>query len=316
MVRLTEEEKKNLVYQIYSQRYDDPWVTDSEIAAVLGYSNATVHRYVNKALKEEVMKGPEIRLRPVPKRRTAFLLFEDKYKAFEELKKLPNVIYVSIYQGHWNIIVSYDDFIEFTQISGYKNTVIKGLRGESLTPKVQRISWEKSFEKMKKLLKDETPEQSTLQFSPLCPKWNEKDWEIYNYLKFDLRSSFNKFRKHSPIGWGKFEEWKKSLEKYCSIHLFYYPKGRNSYRNFTLCLQTRYEKFMVNLLSCLPTTPGIYKIGYFLCANILVPKSYYLQLKFLKLISFLLDEGILMTYSDRYVIMHYNLPDKSCVCTM
>lgn len=52
MVWSCEEEKKNSAYQIYSHRYDEPWVPDCGIAAVLDYSIVAVHRYVNKALKE------------------------------------------------------------------------------------------------------------------------------------------------------------------------------------------------------------------------------------------------------------------------
>ena len=124
MARLSEEEIDYLKYQIYSRRYDDPWITNEKTAKLLHRSASTVERYAKKAEEKEVIWAPKPRLRCSPQRRIALLLFENKYQIFDEYQNYPGLDYICVFQGDWNIMATYDEPLDFSQFPGYIRTVV------------------------------------------------------------------------------------------------------------------------------------------------------------------------------------------------
>jgi DNA-binding Lrp family transcriptional regulator len=274
VTRLSEEEKQYLRYQIYSLRYDDPWISNKKVAKRLNRSISTVDRYAKEAEQNMVILGPEIRLRPTPERRAALLLLEDKYKAYDIFEGSPTISYQCIYQGGWDMVVTYKDPMDLTKIPGYKGKIANGLRGTVISPKVEYTSWRYGFEKMEKFMEQKKDiDKSRLQCVPCQPEWDEEEWTLYYYFKRNLRRNFNRIRKEHKISWRKYEDWKASLKKYCSINLLYLPEGYDAYRSVSLCLETDYEQYLVDLLSLLPTGTIFYKIGERLMATIYTPRE-------------------------------------------
>jgi hypothetical protein len=139
MTRLSEEEKRYLIYQIYSVRYQNPWIPNKKIAKLINRSISTVNRYARQAEEKGIIWNPSLGLYH-PDRRVALLLFEDKWKTFKKLQEQSNMKYLSVFQGDWDIMVIYDGNMDFSQISGYEGTVMKGFREKVFTPKVKYIT--------------------------------------------------------------------------------------------------------------------------------------------------------------------------------
>ncbi len=305
MRRLSGEDIKYLKYQIYSHRYNDPWIPDKKVAKLIGRSISTVNRYARQAEEEGVIWNPQPRLNPYPDKRVALLLFEDKNRAFCELENHPVISYVCMYQGSWDIMAIYNKPLDFTKIPGYTKTILDGVRGLLFTPKVSFISWEDSFKKMGNLLKKGGEiQESRFDCEPCYPDWDDEDWKMFSYFKFDLRKDFNKLRKECRISWRKYEEWKKNLRKYCTILMSYYPGGYRTYSSITLCMRTSYENYVADVFSCLPTTPVFYRVGEYLFVNIFIPEDYDKHCRILETISALREYGIITHCSDAHGIVH------------
>ncbi len=306
MSRLSEEEKQYLRYQIYSLRCEDPWISNKKAAKIVGHSIPTVNRYANEAERREIVPQPRIRLYPNPERRAALLLVEDKCRAYDELVDNAHVTYVCLYQGGWDILVSYEAPTDLTKITGYKEMLVEGSRGRIISPKAEYTTWTSSFSKMKDFLNQEKKREESPLGGRVCyPDWDEEEWELYYYFKNNLRRNFNKFRKKFRTSWRKYEDWKKNLRKYCSILSFFYPEGYAAYITTTFCIQTDYEKYILDLLSLLPCTSTYYRIGDHLIASIFTPRNDWSQYKILDIMSRLKDDGIVSNYSDGFAMYHW-----------
>ena len=305
MTRLSKEDIQYLKYQIYQVRYDDPWISTKKTAKLLNRSISTVNRYTKKAVKEGVFHPPQPRLKQYPGKEAALFLFENKYNIFSKLLDYPGMTYLCIYHGDWNIAALYDGPIDFSQFPGYIKAVVKGPVEKIFIPKVPYISWEKSFEKMEKILTQNPTKTSAINCSTYNLDWDEEDWILYHYFKYDLKRSFNELRKKHVISWRKYQNWKKTLKEHCTILVDYYPRGYEAYNGVTICFRTKYEQYIVDLFSHLPTTPLFYKVGAYLLVNLYYPKGCEKELRMFKVTSTLINEGIIEDYLDGYGICNW-----------
>ncbi len=191
----------------------------------------------------------------------------------------------------------YREPIDFSQISGYRGKVLEGLRGEVFTQKVGYSSWDCCFAEMEAFL-EQNLTASHLECRPHCSDWDEEDWKLFDYFRFNMRKKFKHLRKEYPISWRKYGEWKTTLRKHCTILMFYFPEGRHAYDSVTLCFRTDYEKFIVQLFSRLPATSVFYKIGDYLLTNLFVPWDYKYQMRTYDIISRLLTQKIITDFTD------------------
>lgn len=297
MTRLSENEKKYLQYQIYRFRYDDPWIPNKKVAKLTDRSVSTVNRYAKKAEEKQIFLNPHLRLKS-PAGKTALLLFEDKWKAFNRLQNNANIKYLCVYQGDWNILAAYEESIDFRSISGFRETVIEGTRGEIITPKVEYTSWEISLTKMETLLRKNSIKKSVLNLQQCFPDWNEEGWKMYEYFKPNLRKKFVKLRRKYPISWRRYKEWKNTLRNNCAILVSFFPEGYHAYDCFTLCFKTEYEKYIIDLFSKIPTTPSFYKVENHFLGNIYILKDYQISMKIYDFISRLIERGIITDYRE------------------
>ncbi len=310
LARLSREEKQYLQYQIYSLRYDDPWIPNKKIAKIVGRPITTVNRLAKEAEENVIVYHPQCRLY-CPNERGALLLIEDKYKAFNELKENPHMTYECLVQGGWDILVLYYEPMNLAEIRGYKGMLLEGPVRNVILPKVPYISWEKCFQKMEDLLdKRRHIEESTLDREVCYPDWDEEEWRLYYTFKDNLRKNFNKFRKQCRISWRKYGEWKKNLRKYCKIDISYYPDGYEAYISMLLSIRTHHEKYIWELFSFLPASPVIFKIGDNLLIAVLAPRNNWHQYRILGMISLLRDDGIINSYLDGFPL-HYEKKEKN-----
>lgn len=304
MTRLSEEEIRYLQYQIYSFKYDNPWIPNKQIAKLANRSVSTVDRYTKKAEEEIIVPNPHLRLNS-PFKKAALLLFEDKWKAYNELQRYTGITYLSVYQGDWDITAVYDGFVDFSQVSGYKGKVMEGPMGRVFTQKVKYTSWKTCFTTMEKFLEQRKIEESTITSTSSYPDWNDDHWRMFNYFKLSLGKRFSHLRKEYPISWRCYEEWKKSLRDYCTVITYYFPEGCQAYDSFTLCFKTDYEKYITALFSTPPTSSVFHKMGDYLFVNIFVPLDYEQQMRIYDVVSRLLNKKIITDYMDGNRIVYW-----------
>jgi hypothetical protein len=305
MTRLSDEEIRYLEYQIYSFKYGNPWIPNKQIAKLVNRSISTVDRYAKIAEEETIVPTPQLRLN-FPFRKVALLLFEDKWRAYNELQEYSGITYLSAYQGDWDITAMYDGFVDFSQVTGYKGKVMEESVGKIFTQKVKYTSWEPCFATMETLLEKSDIEESTIKCSSSYPDWNDDHWKMFNYFKLNVRRKFSHLRKEHPISWRCFEEWKQDLVDYCAIITYYFPEGYQTYDSFTLCFKTDYDKYIVTLFSTFPTSSVFYKMGRYFLVDIFVPSDYELQMRIYNIVSQLLNKGIITDCIDGSRIMYWH----------
>lgn len=304
MTRLSEEDIRYLEYQIYSFKYDDPWIPHKQIAKSVNRSISTVNRYAKRAEEEIIVPNPQLRLNS-PFRKAALLLFEDKWNAYNELQTYPDITYLSVYQGDWDITAVYDGFVDFSQISGYRGKVMEGTMGRVFTQKARYTSWKTCFATMEEMLEQDI-EESTVDCGSSYPDWNVDHWEMFNYFRLNLRKKFNPLRREYQISWRCFEEWKESLRDYCTVITYYFPEGYQAYDRFTLCFKTNYEEYIVKLFSTFPTSSIFHKIGKYLLVNIFVPLDYEQQMRIYDVVSRLLHKKVITDFMDGNRIVYWH----------
>lgn len=309
MTRLSKEDIKYLEYQIYSLRYDDPWIPNKQIAKLANRSISTVKRYARRAEEEIIVPTPQLRLNS-PFRKAALLLFEDKLEAYNELQAYTGIIYLSVYQGDWDITALYDGSVDFSQVSGYRGKVMEGSMEKVFTRKVRYTSWKACFAAMEKLLEQKI-EESTISCRSSYPEWNDDHWKMFNYFRLNLRKKFNPLRKKCPISWRCYEEWKENLRNYCTIIMHYFPEGYQAYDRLTLCFRTDYEEYIVKLFSTFPTSSVFHKIGKYLLVNIFVPLDYEQQMRVYDVVSRLLRKRIITDYMDGNRIVSWHCRNEN-----
>ena len=305
MTRLSEEEIRYLEYQIYNFKYSDPWIPNKQIAKLVNRSISTVDRYAKIAEEETIVPNPQLRLN-FPFRKVALLLFEDKWRAYNELQEYSDITYLSAYQGDWDITAIYDGFVDFSQVTGYKGKLMKEPVGKIFTQKVKYTSWESCFATIETLLEQSDIGESTITCSSSYPEWNDDHWKMFNYFKLNLRRKFSHLRKKCPISWRCFEEWKQKLEDHCSVITYYFPEGYQAYDSFALCFKTNFDKYIVKLFSTFPTSSVFYKMGKYFLVDIFVPSDYELQMRIYNIVSRLLNKGIITNCLDGSRIMYWH----------
>jgi len=308
MTQLSEHERNHLKYQIYSFRYDDPWIPNKKVAKLVRRPTSTVDRYAKQAEEEGVLWNGSLGLRH-PDRNVSLLLFEDKWRTFKALQKYPAVGYLAVCQGDWDIMALYDGTMDFSQVPGYKGKIMEGWREEVFTPKVTFTTWESCFTRMEDFVNQgESLEKSKITCNLSYPDWNEEEWKMYWYFRSNLRKKFCKLRKDYLISWRKYKEWKSTLKKYCTIMLEYYPEGYKAYDSITFCFRTDYENTLVELFSNFPTASFFYKVGEYLLANAFLPQDFEQQTRLYETLSQLLKKRILTEYTDGHNIVYYLRP--------
>ena len=303
MTRLSEEEKKYLKYQIYSLRYDDPWISNKKVARLLNRSISTVNRYAKLAEEEGIIWNPTLGVFH-PERKVALLQFQNKLQAFTKLQEFMNIGYLCVCQGDWDITAIYDREVDFSQVPGYERVVMKGFREMIFTSKVQYTTWEKCFSRMEALMQKDV-QKSPIVYNPCYPEWDEEEWAMYYYFRPNVRKKFSNLRKEYPVSWRKYERWKRGLRKYSTIMMEYYPEGNSIYDSAVLCFKTDYGKFIVDFFSHMPTTCFFYKVEEHMMVGIFVPQDYKKQMKLYGLISQLIDNEIITQYMDGNSIVYF-----------
>jgi hypothetical protein len=92
-------------------------------------------------------------------------------------------------------------------------------------------------------------------------EWSEADWKIYLFMRKDIRCKFTDVGRYAGVD-------SKTAKKHfygnilpnCDIAHYFFPEGRNSYREIFLKVETDYEKSLIAALKMLPCTSYVYPL--------------------------------------------------------
>lgn len=258
MSRLTREEKLRRYHAIFDQIYMNPRVHVHEISKNVKIARNTVSSYLDHMYEEEIIFGPELRLKYYPglNKYLHLVKFDDPYAAFDELQRIPEIDYCSMFLGDWNVLFMCDGEYDPSYISGFEHEVFCGKRGDIDTPRAPLTDWKPAFRKIRSKITDfESDGRIMREFtSNGMPPWDEEEWTLFQEYEYDFRKKVTPVLRKHLISSDKFYKWIRTLPTYTTIILEFYPDGHGNYTHFGFLLKTDYPEAAISVLSNLPTS--------------------------------------------------------------
>ncbi len=308
MPALSEVEKKERYYDIFSNIYDKPRTQIYEISKALGIYRKSVSRAIQEMMEQQILIGPQLRLKPMQRKPKIYyaLDFDDPFRAFERLKQDERITYMALIFGDFPLIVSGEPGVNFDNYPGFKRILFSGERGEIFTPKASPLGWEECADRiLQEIKKSDSWEKSTWNSEPVDIPWDHQEWEFFREFGGDIRRKVAPLVREQDVSFRKFYEWLDTLDQCTTTHTWFYPEGYASYTSYLFIFNTRYEHVLMDLFSLFPTTPMFFKVGKYLLTWIWIRTdpliiSLSTAIYTLKELSILEDfyKGIVVMYED------------------
>jgi hypothetical protein len=144
--------------------------------------------------------------------------------------------------------------LDFSKIEGFENIVYQGTKFRSYTSKVDYILWEQRFEKIYEYLDRFIPyrlESKRREVTFL--KWGKDEWKLYHRFYF-MREKVTPVLKKARVRYTAYKDWKKTLNKYCTMHTRFYPEGYEHYLSCCFLFDTDFEESVKFIFSQFPAS--------------------------------------------------------------
>ena len=255
-MRVVNQKKIGDYYKIYEQIYENPLITLYDIAVNTGLCRNTVSKYVKEMYERGVIHGPHVCMKPARtyKEYVYLLNFTDPLTTFDVLERFPEVVYKKLTFGDWNILVISNELLDFSKMEGFENVVYQGMKYWSYTPKVDYMPWDQSFEEIYKYLDRFIPyrlERKKREVTFL--KWGKDEWTLYHSFHF-MREKVSPVLKKARVRYTTYKNWKKTLDKYCTVHTGFYPEGYKHYLSCCFLFDTDFEESVKFIFSLFPVS--------------------------------------------------------------
>ncbi|KYK31265.1 MAG: hypothetical protein AYK19_17135 [Theionarchaea archaeon DG-70-1] len=258
-------------FEIYTQVYQTPFMSQNQIARNTGIPRSSVSRYLEEMYERSIIKGPQIFVKPAQNYHlyASFCQFKDPYIAYKGLKRLPHVLYRSWNCGKWNITLISDTLMNFQLLKGFQTCIYQGTKSVTYLSKATMLGWDESLKKIQQMIS--TPKEKTTIYEeiPINP-WNNQEWILYNEFKDNTRvQTFPILRKYK-IRYETVEKWISELPQYTNIHAGFYPQGVKNYFASDFLFQSDYHKQLTDILGLLPSTSVFFSVDHYLLARLFV----------------------------------------------
>jgi hypothetical protein len=261
---IIKQKKPRDFHKIYAQISVTPGIPIYEIADNTNLSRNTVSKYLLEMYRDTVLVGPQIRVLPSPNYREYLYLlnFKNPFHFYQNVRGFPHVIYHAMTFGDWNAMVITDRLIDFSHLVGYKETVFRGVRHHSYTPRIHHISWPKGIEECSTCISRFTPhiQKKNRSLAPVL-EWGEDQWKIFHAFKDNTRKTATTTLKSIGVRYETYVTWAANVKTHCSVLTGFYPEGYQTYLTSCFLLSTDYEQTVGEIFSHLPTTPFIMEVG-------------------------------------------------------
>jgi hypothetical protein len=263
-------------FRIYEQILNNPTANIREITKNTGLCRNTVSKYLEKMHEQNIMKGPFLSMRSFPnyKEYVHFMNFEDPTAVFEGLKTFPHVLYHAMASGNWDTLVVTDRPLDLTKLVGFQTMIYQGVKQTVYTPRTNYTTWEEGFKKSSGIIDECTPAvgYKNRKSAPRLP-WKSDEWKLFHAFGNNVRKPVTPTLREIGVRYETYQKWVRNLERYCTIHAEFYPKGYLKYTHYHVLFTSDHEEVIQSVFSWLPVTPVFTEIGNHLLVSVPVTAS-------------------------------------------
>jgi len=257
----SQEDIHHLQHCIYQTFLEKPRLYYDMGAKQCGTVRNTFTKYWKLGLEDKVFFPPQIRLKMYKNRKEyIYLVQSDKvHELYDYYQNQPNTIYLAYTVGKFDLFIQTSKPLRVIP----NNTILQGSRSNYIFPKTPYYSFETAFEKIETFL-DQSHEKSSLVVEyPEEPeiKGASYGWQIYPYLKYNLRPNYTSIVRKLGISFTSFYKGFEYLLKVSTVLLPYYPHGFRQYSQHFFVFWSDYEDLLCKLFGFLPCHVSITKIG-------------------------------------------------------
>ncbi|KYK35965.1 MAG: hypothetical protein AYK19_01805 [Theionarchaea archaeon DG-70-1] len=258
-------------FEIYTQIYETPFMSQNQIARNTGIPRSSVSRYLEEMYERSIIKGPQIFVKPAQNYHlyASFCQFEDSYAVYRGLKGLPHVLYRSWGCGQWNITLISDTMMNLPLLKGFQTCIHQSVKSVTYLPKVTSLNWDKSMKKIQQMIS--TPKKKTTFYEEIPSNpWNNQEWVLYNEFKDNTRVQALPILKKNRIRYETVEKWFSELPQYTNSHASFYPQGVSNYFASDFLFKSDYHRQLADILGLLPSTSVFFSVDHYLLARLYV----------------------------------------------
>lgn len=274
MPRLTQSELLEKYYELFTLIVEDPRIMPKSITRKLGFSGTgksrtTIMYHLESMYEKEVSLKPQLKILPFSnlKKYAYFCRKMDNKNILETFLKLhsnEDVSFVQCLSGPDFFVTSFRDDIDFeidSLLIEEKSTFYRSIY-------TNPSGWNKNLGKCFESLIDTNYCKGKLERKTYgILEWTEIDWRIYLFMRGNVRCRFTEAGKYAGVDskTAKRHFYESVLPK-CDVAHYFFPQGRNSYREIFLKIETDYEISLVKALEKLPCTSYVYPLDNALAA--------------------------------------------------
>lgn len=264
---------KDLPYIFYHEMNRKGRVPIARMARKGKVTRNTASKHLLEYYEQEILYPPQLRLKMT--RQTAEYIYllkvRDPITFSSFLISLKWVFYVCMLGGPFNIIFMSYEPVKLSHLDGFEQTILGGIRSNYVVPVIPQQSFSTAF---KKILKKSEEKIEPSLFDTKLPegkKWTVDLWDLYHYLKYNVRRKFvpliKKFDFCTTTFYKKYQEILAQTDTYVP----FFPLGRKKYTPFYLLFKTTYQDFVAHYLGELPVFSTHFRIRDSLLSYIRIP---------------------------------------------
>lgn len=304
----SQEDIRQLQYCIFRTFLHDPRLYYDRGANRCGTVRNTFTKYWKEGLKNQVFFPPQIRLNMYKDRKEYIYLVQSNnvHELYEYYIHHPDVIYVAYMVGKFDLLVQTNAPLEVVP----HNTILCGSRGNYIFPETPLCPFESALDRIEDALDYahvpsrivvEYPEEPEIKGAPY-------GWQIFPYLKYNLRPNYTFIVKKLGISFTSFYKGFEYLLKVSTVLLPYYPLGFLQYVQHFFVFWTDYEELLCELFGYLPCHVSITKVDDALLVYASIQQEWDMKKRFFDLCYRMLKLKLIKQYWTANPLFHW-VPD-------
>ena len=231
--------KKETAYRFFSAYQEDPRVKIKKLHSLQDiYKNrASTLEFIKRVRKRKVIVGPSLFCNTGIEV-DLLINTKDAYLLFLKLRKIPSVTTLVTFLGEHSLLIfrlgastlKFGEAVHPTYPSKFRTHHIMPTR------------------------------KGSLPMDPYPSRWDELDWNVYNYMR-NPNISFPKVAGKLDVTWKTVKKRFYEILKECKVWTEFFPRGKSAYSQVFLTFKTDFEVGLRDELQKLNRTSILYKVG-------------------------------------------------------